>query len=348
MFYTYEYLYKQPATRLNKHLLYFFRKLRLIDSKARFRTDNTLFHTEFLPRLNHHRATELQEVFKRFFDAYKVLLPLEKAAVLKQFDNIQTVNTWLSDDSLNEKIIENKNLPNSLRKPTQDLFLYLYNNTIKADLAKHYSLLYKNLENKHCPFCGMYKLPFPTDRKADYDHWLCKKDYPFLAVNMRNLVPICERCNQVYKKEQNVLIDEFSHRRKFLDPFKNSYKVKLDLTGSILPDANNQNSNWQISFTPTNNIIENWAKVFSIKQRYINELNEEFGEWTNEFRKRHKTNVKDITSLKRAFKGDAETIEDNLYRHSNIIKHGLFIFLAECDDQMYYNATLKNMSLMKI
>lgn len=344
MFYTYKYLYQQPAVRLNKHLLYFFRKLRSVTANDQFKTDETLFHSEFVVRLNHHRSNELRVAFKHFFDAYKALLPLEKLAVLKQFDDIQNVSNWLTDSMLSNRRIENRNLPISLRQPAKDLFLYLYKNTLKIDLAKHYKALYRTLPNKYCPFCALYKLPYPDDRKADYDHWLCKADYPFLSVSMHNLVPVCERCNQIYKKEQNIIVDEVGQRRQFLDPFSQSYELRVDLTGSILPDANSQNSNWSISFSPYNNIVENWSKVFCIEQRYEKELNDEFTHWTGVFIKEYKTRVVDIVTLKQAFQSHAQTFDQFLYRQSNIIKHGLFAFLAECDDYTYYNAVLRDMA----
>ncbi len=54
-----------------------------------------------------------------------------------------------------------------------------------------------------CPYCdGDIGTP-------QLDHWLCKKDFPFLACSPYNLVPICRSCNdQVFGKGDQPALDK--------------------------------------------------------------------------------------------------------------------------------------------
>lgn len=342
MFYTYKYLYKQPVTHLNKHLLYFFRKLRSVTPHDPFHVD-ALFHPNFVARLN--RSAELKKHLEKFFNAFKILYPLEKTAVLQQFENIQSVELWLSDVSLDADKIKNTNLPSTLREPCKKLFIYLYENTIGQALKEHYNAIYDTLiNNRYCPFCAIEQLPNKNDRKADYDHLLCKTDYPFLSVNMRNLIPMGERCNQIYKKEQDVLINNLGQRRQFLNPYKQQYNLRLDLSGSVLPTATDRTPAWHITFYPSNDIVTAWSEVFNIKTRYADELTTQFNHWLDIFVKANKGRAgNSIPTLIQLFISHADTFDNYLYHESNLIKHGLFYFLASCNNITFYQTVLERL-----
>lgn len=343
MFYAYPYLASHPATHLNQQITEFFTNLSKVDEHTPFRLTTALFPQILLDRLNHPRADALRKLFESFFNAFKNLTPLERLAVLDQFLATQEVELWLDDITRQEYEINNDNLPIALRKPAKDLFLYLYEKTIKQDLRSHYRQLFKQVKPKCCPFCGIEPLPKPDTRKADYDHWLYKASYPFAAVNMRNLIPMGQCCNQDYKRSQNLLVDNFGARRQFYYPYTQSYILRLNLTGSILPKADTKSASWVINFNINNNIIQNWIEVFGIRKRYADELDKEFIHWTGVFVDEYKDRVSNIDTLKWAFKNHAATFEKFVHHQSILIKHGLLLFLAECDDNAYYNAVLKQM-----
>ncbi len=341
MFYAYPYLASHSATNLNQYIGEFFDNLKVVDKRSAFSLTTTLFPQPLLDRLS--RSNELKTLFEHFFNSFKVLGPLERDAVIAQFSLTQEVEIWLSDVTRQEHRINNDNLPVPLREPAKNLFLYLYDKTIKKDLISHYGELYKQLGSEYCPFCGIEKLPKPDVRKADYDHWLKKATYPFVAVNMHNLVPIGDDCNRDFKRTQNILLDKGGHRRQFYFPYKQFFEIRLDLNGSKLPTANKRTAKWVINFTIDNNLIQDWAEVFRIKKRYADELNGEFSHWTEIFTKEYKGRVTDVNSLKKGLARHATTFEKHLYRQSNLIRHGLFNFLAECDDYTYYNSVLRDM-----
>lgn len=345
MLYTYLYLEAHPATHLNEQITQFFNNLNNIDEYSTFQLNTILFPQSLIDRLS--RSSELKKLFEQFFNIFKRLTPLERLAVLNQFATIQEIKLWLEDVSRQPHSINNDNLPIILRKPAKDLFLYLYDKTLKKDLASHYNELYKKLPTEYCPFCGIEKLPKPDVRRADYDHWFYKAAYPFVAVNMYNLVPIGICCNRDFKKTQDVLINRSGVRRQFYFPYTQSYKLRVDLNGSKLPRANTKAGKWIVNFTVNNNFVQDWAEVFRIKKRYADELSAEFTHWTGVFIKEYKTRVTDVDTLKKGFRDHAGTFEMFLDRQSNLIKHGLFVFLAECDDQTYYNAVLRDMSSLQ-
>ncbi|MVM40174.1 hypothetical protein GO730_25305 [Spirosoma sp. HMF3257] len=344
MFYKYPYLASHPATHLNEQIIQFFTNLKVVDKHSSFQLSTTLFPQPLLDRLK--RSNELKKLFELFFNAFKQLMPLERLAVLDQFSTIQEVELWLDDISRQPYRINNDNLPTTLRKPASDLFLYLYENTIKGALASHYVEFLQQLPTVYCPFCGIEKLPESDVRRADYDHWLYKATYPFVAISMHNLIPMGDCCNRDFKKKQDVLITKSGVRRQFYFPYKHYYELRIKLDGSKLPKANTKKAHWSVNFTINNNFVQDWAEVFCIRKRYSDELNAGFTHWTGIFIDEYKGRVSDINTLKQGFRDHAKTFERFLYRESNLIKHGLFIFLAECEDITYYNAVLRDMGII--
>lgn len=69
--------------------------------------------------------------------------------------------------------------------------------------------LIERLDTKICPYCGMSYITTVTKKngkvktEATLDHYLPKSKYPFLAMNIYNLVPSCRSCNLVFKFQEN-------------------------------------------------------------------------------------------------------------------------------------------------
>jgi len=69
-------------------------------------------------------------------------------------------------------------------------------------LKKHYDEFFK-INNPLCPFCGLTTLEKDSsNHRDDYDHYLPKEKYPFNAVNLKNLLPMCSDCNKNGKKSK--------------------------------------------------------------------------------------------------------------------------------------------------
>lgn len=71
-----------------------------------------------------------------------------------------------------------------------------------------YSLL-KEINIDTCPYCNRQYISILESSDSNYigktrpelDHFLCKKEFPFLAVSLFNLIPSCHVCNSNIKKD---------------------------------------------------------------------------------------------------------------------------------------------------
>lgn len=72
--------------------------------------------------------------------------------------------------------------------------------------------LIKTLDVRVCPYCGINYITFAEKIKngknedevrsiATFDHYLPKNKYPFLAMNIYNLIPCCKNCNMTFKRD---------------------------------------------------------------------------------------------------------------------------------------------------
>ena len=344
MFYIIPFLPGHPATLLQTEVKEFIQLLihKKINSRSLYVNDNTYFSASFSDKLK--ISPKLNQLFKNFFDAYKILPTVSKKLIVDQFVNCEPIDDLLGDDTRNVDQLSLSSLPYGIQKKIHDMFLYLYDSTLQTNLKIHYSEVFEKLPTKYCPFCGIEKLPKPNIRKADYDHIIYKGKYPQMAINMRNLIPMGLECNRDYKKQKDVLFTATGKRRIFINPFTTNYTLSLSLRGSILPNALYKNGIWKIQFFPNDNIIDAWKDVFEIEQRYVDELEEHFTSWLEIFKEEYKGCIFNINQLKEAFSKKANSFKNYWYKDSNIIKFGLFDFLSNCNDYVFYDSIIKDMT----
>ncbi|MDR6499131.1 5-methylcytosine-specific restriction endonuclease McrA [Burkholderia ambifaria] len=144
-------------------------------------------------------------------------------------------------------------------------------------LAEHFKEFSKKNRKRICPFCGISRIDgiFSTIQE-DFDHYLPKRKYPFNSVSMRNLAPICDKCNKKYKLQQDPIYDEQGNRRKAFYSYAQtnpSVRLRIELSptnGQIVDARNLQPENIQLHLTSTTHQteIEAWKEVFHIEERY--------------------------------------------------------------------------------
>jgi 5-methylcytosine-specific restriction endonuclease McrA len=148
-----------------------------------------------------------------------------------------------------------------IRSIIQELEEYLYKealnlktlNTAKLD---HYHRFIYKIKRKHytCPFCGIER--FETEYSSlreDFDHFLMRSKYPFTSINTLNLVPMCKKCNQIYKSQFDI-----ASLSKIFYPFQ-----KQDLEYDIVYSDNGL----EISRKSFEEEILNWNKIFKVTDR---------------------------------------------------------------------------------
>jgi 5-methylcytosine-specific restriction endonuclease McrA len=143
-------------------------------------------------------------------------------------------------------------------------------------LADHYSK-FKDINLKICPFCGLARLEGRySDVQDDYDHYLPKDKYAFNAISMKNLAPICDKCNKKFKLRQDPLHKEDGSRRKAFYVFATQDpKIELRITVisvNGLPvnpsKLRPENILVDISAPGQEEELEGWKEVFRIEDRY--------------------------------------------------------------------------------
>ncbi len=183
--------------------------------------------------------------------------------------------------------------PGEVGQAILDLFSYCFDKlskwtnpgSSKKIRDDYYANIYNGLSGHYCPFCGIdrFDAPHPDMPRHHLDHYMPISIYPSAGVNLRNLLPMCARCNSSFKEAQDVLRDTEGNRRVCLDPFVAS-DVKISLARSNLLDGASPSAHWEIDFIPPLPAFETWDAVFQVRFRYRESiLNAEAGSWLEEF-----------------------------------------------------------------
>lgn len=343
MLYQYTYVENHVLSELNKHLNYFFYKIRSVRNNSSFRIAK-YFHSDFLSIIN--TSPELKKKFSVFFNTYKELENNRKVRfdsiinnnikIEESYENINYCCLNIHSDYLT--ILLGNNSLNSLMN-------HLYD-TLKSSrykIEEHYKIIYNSMPQKVCPFCGLSKMN--KTYREDYDHIAPKSKYPLLSVNIKNLAPMCHQCNAKFKKEIDIYYKD-GNRRPFPYPYTSTLNIDIDFTGSIIDqtDINNIIGTWSIKIIPSSPINESWKEIFQIEKRYKEDyLESSFNDWIDEFIDSlilynvQLNNREDVIS-------QLQIMADSLYNkklsNCNIIKAPLFRFLASRDILKLYDSII--------
>lgn len=246
--------------------------------------------------------------------------------------------TYMKDNS-------NKMLFDLLKK----FYDYLYDSLTKTkafkdnyiSLKEHYELFCSTNTVSHiCPFCGINKMETVRDEKrAAFDHLFEKSRFPFISLHYLNLVPMCDECNEDYKKSKSIystglgfhIFDKLnietiaqSYKGLYFFPFEeggsNSIEI-IRISGTDV-DLNIQNSLGKIIE------LKVWDDIFSIKKRSQNMILRDFMLWAEKVKNAHKSyNI----PIKNILVFEIESLEDAIskkdLRENNIFKLSVYKYL---------------------
>ncbi|PNV82565.1 MAG: hypothetical protein C0627_09215 [Sulfurimonas sp.] len=147
----------------------------------------------------------------------------------------------------------------------KDYFLTMYNRLKKADFIKQLNIYV-------CPYCNRnYIFNFSKNNTqeatAQLDHFFDKKDYPYLAITLYNLVPSCSTCNQrKSSKRENIFYP-------YLESFNESAKFRYKGIKSIAKDEkidflDSKRVMFNIEAIKDNEKVEKHIEVFNLKNLY--------------------------------------------------------------------------------
>lgn len=217
---------------------------------------------------------------------------INKAEVFNYLANNNNVIELLTNPNYPLLSLE-KPLHNKLINKIRNLYLFIWTSTFNTvacsktygSLNQHYSA-HDTLNKKSrriCPFCGLFKLDDPLEKRNEYDHYLDKSTYPYLALNFNNLVPMCGKCNKRPNKgTQNLIFDSKGNRRVAYYPYAavKPFDMKLKCENLFMPDER-----WVLkssSGSPDNG-FKTWKTVFKIDTRYANYIKGEYSFWIDSF-----------------------------------------------------------------
>lgn len=342
MLFQYTYPENHSFESLNQYLVQFVNSLNGLNENSRFIVNN-YFHPDFVDILNN--SPKLKDKFEQFFHSFKLLQENEKNRFITLLNNVQDFQHVFSDTAidLNESKTDSINflIGNDSFKQLAD-YLFTCVKYERWNIKGHYQLIYDALDHKVCPFCGIHNLH--RSFREDYDHLAPKALYPLVSIHPRNLAPMCHDCNAKNKGAKDVFYAEDGNRRAFVYPYNRHLSVELDFSDSTIPqtDINNQAGQWEITFNPDNAETETWDEIFNIKNRYLVDfLLPHYETWITDFVLdciESGILLNEIDIIREQLSLFGRSFNRKWYEQANIIKGPLFSFLANCNNDVFYNS----------
>lgn len=142
---------------------------------------------------------------------------------------------------------------------------------IPGDKLKYYNRLVGE-EYINCPCCGLSKMePAESVFREDNDHFFPVSTYPFAAVNFKNLLPVCEKCN---KKRKNTKTPQ-EHNGVAYYGF--ARRPDIEVTVNIVEDETVdylklKERDIELAYSEDTNKNSTWNYLFGINERYNKEI----------------------------------------------------------------------------
>lgn len=251
--------------------------------------NSTFFGNHLFPEwaLDVFKATSLMKKFEAVYNKYKsIKTKINRDKIVNSFIQTNQIEL-LCNNEPGTFIIELSDLPKSIRKELDILFLYLYNSALNYQLFQtHVTDSLKNSIDRFirenglevCPFCGLEGfLNIEGQSRIALDHWLCKDLFPMSAVNFDNLFPIGHDCNsRATKGSKNILIDNSlaKSRVRAYYPYLTHDGLTTSFSFINEPTIHGISDNdWNYIIEPRNtseqDIFESWNSTLNIRTRYL-------------------------------------------------------------------------------
>lgn len=212
--------------------------------------------------------------------------------------------------------------------------LYSQNKIGLKEISTHYTEFVKTNNKDICPFCGIHHLDGEfSDTREAYDHYLPKSKYPFTSINLRNLAPMCHKCNSGNKGVKSPILDDTKNRRKAFYLYTDSTDIKIDVNLSSSDIQNLQLADIDLTISATEQEkADTWQELFGIDNRYKALFCGADGKaWIQQIigeAPHFKINSSEYLEIKR------RQFEENPYFEKNFLK---ITFLEACDENGVFN-----------
>lgn len=204
-----------------------------------------------------------------------------------------------------------------------------------SDLRTYYDVVVGNDTLCHCCGVGTVLNKFHAHRSA-LDHYLPRSIYPFVSINCKNLVPICDPCNDKYKLAKNTLfiLDEFGKLRRVraFFPFRTDrpdIKIELHLKAvGDLPQLKPDKIDLQFHGGAYQDAVDNWSRIFGIEDNYKATYSSKYmNEWAEDILQAKEMGDEEYEGLRR-------NVEKRPYHEKNFLKVPIFDYLDRIEEKM--------------
>lgn len=271
----------------------------LENAQTKISCEDNLLPKWFRPVYN--RCPGVKDRFEALFISFKKLSKAQQRSIIDTYRNSRDIQKICSDKTSIYPMLNS--LDARIRTAMKNLFEFLFNETIGTDIFRkqaqmhiddHYEK-FQQRNNVHvCPFCGLETYTLPKFRRAEYDHYLPISIYPWLGVNLNNLVPMGDHCNG-RKNAANILYSDKagSARRQVWYPYE-WINHSINVNCKKKPTIVNVKGDWDITFTAASTInqekINTWTKVFEIPERFNDSMSTYHRRFIEDFA--HKNSLK--------------------------------------------------------
>lgn len=221
--------------------------------------DKLLFKLEELQK-NHPR----QQTLKKCIQNFDVLIVSKDLNFLKK-------------EYRNLVVSKNKQLSKILKEVVK-IFLEGYTNFSTGTTKWGRHQLFSSLKLTTCPYCDRqyitsYIVERNTKKKekdfkttADADHFYPKAKYPFLSLNIYNLIPSCQICNSRMKSDEDLQFASSPYEKAFQDEIKFVINMKETDCEKVMPT---DVMDFDIDIESNGNLAtEEYLKTFKIREVY--------------------------------------------------------------------------------
>lgn len=229
-----------------------------------------------------HLHTPLNKIFKICKTLDKSNIRLLKKAVHNNGQIEKLCDGILQPIRYKEIEAINKELAKEIRIFCDSLYVDCLKIACFYNQYEQINNYYKNFIGRKttCRCCGVGMIlnQFHKHRSA-LDHYLPKSVYPFVGVNFKNLIPICDTCNEKYKLDKDTLLEIVDKGKKNenkiprvafypFSKFKYDIDIKIKLLKPYCKTLTDADIDIQLSNTANQFKVDNWERIFGVKDNY--------------------------------------------------------------------------------
>ena len=219
------------------------------------------------------RTPNLKNPIKNIYNICKLFTVVKKNYIRETFEINNNIEA-ICDNTISPRFYDDLTMHTSANfsNKVKIFFNNLFESIFKQEpfyLNHHYNN-FMSVNKKLCPTCGLNTLEADSsNHRDDYDHYLPKKSYPFNAVNLKNLMPICSDCNKKWKKIENPVHYINFQQEAFYYYGDTDPDIQININ---IIDMDNCELDIILTSAIMQNEVDTWNRIYSIGKRYKNDV----------------------------------------------------------------------------